>query len=198
MTDSSDVSMTDTFLVGKLLLAMPNMGDSRFQKAVIFMCAHDDKGSMGLVINNPLPGVEFSELVAQLNVANDDVDEDILYSLQVLSGGPVESGRGFVLHSADFAQKDTVRVKSDIHVTGTLDALREIVQGRGPEQMLFVLGYAGWSPGQLEQEIQDNAWLITDASADLVFGVDAARKWENAIQRMGVNPAMLSGAAGRA
>ncbi|WP_435640533.1 YqgE/AlgH family protein [Micavibrio aeruginosavorus] len=193
MTDYSD-----TFLVGKLLLAMPNMGDSRFQKAVIFMCAHDDKGSMGLVINNPLPGVAFSELVTQLNVASDDVDEDILYSLQVLSGGPVESGRGFVLHSADFAQKDTVRVKSDIHVTGTLDALREIVQGRGPEQMLFVLGYAGWSPGQLEQEIQDNAWLITDAAADLVFGVDAARKWENAIQRMGVNPAMLSGAAGRA
>lgn len=185
---------SDTFLVGKLLLAMPGMTDQRFRKAVIFMCAHDDKGSMGLVINHPVPDIDFEKLIAQLDINHDGPVPD----LPVMSGGPVESGRGFLLHSSDFTQKDTVRVHGGIHVTGTIDALREIVQGRGPDQMLFALGYAGWDAGQLEREIHDNAWLITDATTDLVFDVDAARKWDCAVQRMGVDPAMLSGVAGRA
>ena len=194
-------TLDETFLVGKLLLAMPSMADTRFHKAVIFMCAHDDKGSMGLVINHPMPDVEFTQLVAQLNVGDDGVaslDNTPLSDLPVMSGGPVESGRGFVLHSSDFSQRDTVRVHGGIHVTGTIDALREIVQGRGPEQMLFALGYAGWDAGQLEREIQENTWLITDATPDLVFDIDAAKKWDCAVQRMGVNPVMLSGVSGRA
>jgi putative transcriptional regulator len=189
---------TDAFsLTGKLLLAMPGMADPRFHRSVIFMCAHDANGAMGLVINNVLPGVDFGTLLGQLNI---DTPKELRAApkLQVLSGGPVESARGFVLHSQEYTQKDTVRIEGGFGVTGTVDALKAIAENRGPEKMLFILGYSGWGAGQLDKELQDNAWLVTEAEAGVIFGTEADHKWDMAIRKMGIDPAMLSGEAGRA
>lgn len=187
-----------SYLTGKLLLAMPSMGDPRFHKAVIFICAHDENGAMGLVINHTMPGLELSQLLEQLKIHSEiKVDLDKI-SIPILSGGPVESARGFLLHSTDFVQKDTVKIDERYGITGTIDALKEIASGNGPERLLFILGYAGWSPGQLEHEIQDNAWLVADADPEIIFRAPAEEKWTLAINTLGINPAMLSGAAGRA
>ncbi len=186
------------YLAGRILLAMPGMGDPRFYRAVIFMCAHDRNGAMGLVVNHVLPGLDLSHLLKQLNI---DIDKDATAKSSgkpVLSGGPVESARGFILHSGEFQQGDTVRVSDEFSVTGTVDALKEIATGGGPDKMLFILGYAGWSPGQLDREIQQNAWLVADADPDLVFSLGAEQKWEQAIKKLGIDPAMLSGDAGHA
>ncbi len=188
----------DPYLTGKLLLAMPNLGDPRFNRAVIFICAHDEKGAMGLVINHVLPGLEFSDLLKQLKIASDiHVGLESLH-MPVLSGGPVESSRGFLLHSDDFRQKETVTIAGNYSVTGTLEALKEIVRGKGPEKMLFILGYAGWDAGQLEHEIQDNAWLVTDANPDIIFGSSPEHKWNKDAKTIGIKPGMLSHSAGRA
>lgn len=186
-------------MTGKLLLAMPGMGDPRFEKAVIYVCAHDENGAMGLVINHSLPGVDLKELLEQMNFEQEpDHLPDQVETLPVLSGGPVETGRGFLLHSPDFRQKETMDISDKISITGTVEALKEIVCGKGPKQLLFILGYAGWQAGQLDQEIQDNAWLITDADEDLVFGLDVDSKWQRAVEKIGINPALLSGQAGHA
>jgi putative transcriptional regulator len=186
------------WLTGRLLLAMPGMGDSRFHKAVIFMCAHDENGAMGLVINHVLPGVDLAQLLAQLNIEVDNAAEERSAQIPVMSGGPVESARGFVLHGNDFAQGDTIRIDNHLSVTGTIDALRAIAGGEGPQRMLFILGYSGWGAGQLDREIQDNAWLVADADPEIVLSLRPEEKWDKAAARIGVDPAMLSGAAGRA
>ena len=186
------------YLVGKLLLAMPTMGDPRFHRAVIYLCAHDANGAMGLVINHTLPGLEFEELVEQLGITSDieiRLDSD---SVPVMSGGPVEAARGFLLHSNDFSQPDTIRIDESCSVTGTLDALREVATGKGPDQILFILGYAGWGAGQLDREIQDNAWLVVDPDPEIIFHPDPEEKWTLAVQKLGFDPAMLSGTAGHA
>lgn len=190
--------MQHTSLTGKLLLAMPNMGDPRFHRAVILICAHDVNGAMGLVVNHILPGIDLRHLLEQLHIL--PLDSEMLREpyTPVLSGGPMEHGRGFILHSPDFQQKDTIAINDDIAVTGTVDALRAVAVGAGPQDMLFVLGYSGWESGQLDREMQENAWLVSEASADLLFRVEPDDKWQDAIRRMGVDPAMLSGAAGRA
>jgi putative transcriptional regulator len=189
------ITHNPNYLAGKLLLAMPGMGDPRFNHAVIFICAHDANGAMGLAINNLLPGLDLSQLLRQMNITP---AAGVTLATPVLSGGPVENARGFVLHSAEFAQADTIRVTDQFSITGTVDALRAIAEGRGPARMLFMLGYAGWSAGQLDREIQDNGWLIADAGTELVFASTAEDKWNMTFKAMGIDPAMLSGEAGRA
>lgn len=189
-----DTPDKNLYLTGKLLVAMPQMGDPRFHKAVIFMCSHDANGAMGLVINHILPGLELSELLTQLHIEDAQPDDDI----PVMSGGPVETARGFILHEGGFSQVESLKIESDIYVTGTIDALKAVARGQGPEKMLFILGYAGWTAGQLDQEIQENVWLVTDADADVIFNGDADDRWDRAIRKIGVDPSMLSGEAGRA
>lgn len=186
------------YMAGKLLLAMPSMGDMRFEKSVIYICAHDEQGAMGLVINNPVKDIEFHELLDQLKITSDITLDLKATNIPVMNGGPVEGARGFLLHSNDFNVDDTIKVAKDIHVTGTLDALKEVAKGNGPQEKLFILGYSGWSAGQLDQELQQNAWLIVDADPALVFHDDQSGKWDMALKKLGIDPVMLSSTGGRA
>lgn len=186
------------YLTGKLLLAMPNMNDMRFHNAVIFMCAHDENGAMGIVINHEMPDIEFTDLASQIKVESDIKVNFENLDLPVMCGGPVESARGFLLHSSDFTRKDTMKVNRSYGVTGTVEALKEIACGGGPEDVIFALGYAGWDAGQLESEIQRNSWLIVDPDPELVFTGDPDDKWDRALAKLGINPAMFSGMAGTA
>lgn len=196
--DKDKSSEESLYLVGKLLLAMPSMSDPRFQRSVIFICAHDEHGAMGLVINQHAPEVVFGDLLKQLDIASDiQVDLKAL-NLPVMRGGPVDAGRGFLLHGSDFKQDETIPLGGDFAVTGTLDAIKAIASGTGPEQLLFILGYAGWSAGQLDSEIQHNSWLVAEPNPDLIFGDIKADKWTQAVSSLGFDPAMLSGEAGRA
>lgn len=184
-----------TYLSGKVLLAMPSMSDPRFERAVIFMCAHDDEGAMGLVINSTLPNISLEKMLDQIGIKS---NINVPLTHDVMSGGPVETSRGFLLHSNDFSVEDTIKINDALSVTGTLDALQIVADGEGPDQHLFILGYAGWSAGQLEQEIQQNAWLITDPDPDIIFSDNHTEKWMAAVGKMGFDPAMLSANAGRA
>lgn len=181
-------------LEGKLLVAMPSMGDPRFERTVIYMCAHSPEGAMGLVINKAAEHISFPELLTQLGIeAETDVEP-----IRVLSGGPVESARGFVLHSDDYTQATTMEVGEHVALTATVDILKAIAAGEGPRRCLFALGYAGWGPGQLDAEIQANGWLHVDADPDILFSADLERKWTRAIAKLGFDIAHLSGTAGRA
>lgn len=191
-------SKKEGYLAGKLLLATPGMGDPRFHRAVIFLCAHDENGAMGLVINHVMPGIGFRDLIGQLKVQSDIKLDLEKLDMSVMCGGPVESARGFLLHSSDFIRDDTLQIDNLYGVTGTVEALREVVHGNRPDAMLFILGYAGWDAGQLDAEIQDNAWLVVDPDPDLVFGGAPEEKWVRAVRKLGVDPAMLSAFAGRA
>lgn len=182
-------------LSGKLLVAMPGMGDPRFEKSVIFVCAHSDDGAMGLIVNKPATEVRFADLLEQLGITRAEGAGDI----RVHFGGPVEHGRGFVLHSADYsASGSTLQVDEQMGMTATLDILEDIAKGTGPAQSLLALGYAGWGPGQLEDEILQNGWLTCDAPTDLVFSGDNSAKWEGALRTLGIDPVSLSSSAGRA
>jgi putative transcriptional regulator len=182
-------------LAGKLLIAMPAMGDPRFARSVILVCAHGPEGAMGLVVNHPLPEPGFSHLLEQLNIAPATAGR----SIQVHHGGPVERGRGFVLHSRDYpAGPATMEIDGGLALTATLDILEALARGEGPASALLALGYSGWGPGQLEAEIRRNDWLIADAPPDLVFSPDAGGKWAAALRRSGIDPVSLSAAAGRA
>lgn len=185
-----------TYLTGKLLIAMPGMKDLRFHKSVIYVCAHDENGAMGLVINNILPGIRFENLLSELNIDTELKQE--IKDIPVLNGGPVEGARGFLVHSKDFEQPDTVSVDETIGVTGTIDALRQVAKGDGPEKMLFILGYAGWSKGQLDQELQQNSWLTVDADPLIIFHGKPEEKWDKATRKLGIDPVMLSSEGGRA
>jgi len=184
-----------TDLTGKLLIAMPGMQDSRFFSAVIFLCAHSDEGAMGLMINRPTRGVTLGNLFEQLSI---DCEGEVS-DLPVLSGGPVEEERGFVLHTREYQSAiSTLNVTDDLAMTATMDIMEDIAEERGPEKSLVTLGYCGWGPGQLETELGLNAWLTCDASAELIFGPDLGGKWEAALNTLGISPATLSAAAGRA
>lgn len=186
------------YLTGKLLLAMPGMGDPRFDHAVIFMCGHDENGAMGLTINHTLMGIKLEQLLDQLGLMSDiKIDLEKL-NIPVMNGGPVDSSRGFLLHRHDFEQKDTIKVNDDFGVTGTIEALKDIAGGKGPKDILFILGYAGWGGGQLEAELHRNAWLVVDPDPDLIFKGEAEDKWNRAVQKLGIDPAMLTGNAGSA
>ena len=186
--DSADLS-------GKLLIAMPGMGDPRFERSVIFLCAHSPEGAMGLIVNKPARGVVIDDLLDQLNVRKGSGRHDIV----VHFGGPVEHGRGFVLHSADYqSEGSTMQVDKRFGMTATLDILQDISLGSGPSRQILALGYAGWGPGQLEAEIQHNGWLTCDAAPDIVFGRDDPGKWTAALHSLGIDPLLLSAEAGRA
>ena len=190
------------YLDGRILVAMPTIKDDRFARTVIYMCAHSSEGAMGIVINQPAPHINFSDLLVQLDVipaANLIELPPRAGSVRVLKGGPVETGRGFVLHTADFfIENSTLTIDDGICLTATLDILKAIARGQGPKSAVLALGYAGWSPGQLETEIHANGWLHCDADAELVFSVDAEMKYEFALRKIGIDPAKLSSEAGHA
>lgn len=182
-------------LDGKLLVAMPGMGDPRFEKAVILICAHSEEGAMGLIVNRPAPDLTFASLLEQLSIPRVPHGRDI----RVHTGGPVERGRGFVLHSSDYAGgAATMRIEGGYGMTATLDILEALARGDGPARALLALGYSGWGPGQVEDEIKANGWLVVDGSADLVFSADDGGKWAGALKRLGIDPLTLSAAGGRA
>ncbi len=183
------------FLDGKLLVAMPGMGDLRFEHTVIFVCAHTPEGAMGLIINRKARDLRFGDLLAQLDIQWDGIAE----APEVHLGGPIEHGRGFVLHSPDYDVEDsTMAISDDFGMTATLDVLRDIATSNGPKHALLALGYSGWGPGQLENEIRENGWLIADATPELVFHIAANKKWTAAINSLGIDPNMLAAAGGRA
>jgi putative transcriptional regulator len=182
------------YLTGQLLVAMPQMRDPRFARSVIYMCAHNAEGAMGLVVNRRVGSITFDDLLQQLGLGPNRRNDDI----RIHFGGPVEQGRGFVLHSSDYQQSGTMRVDDGVALTATLDILKEMAAGGGPRKSLLALGYAGWGPGQLDAEIQANGWLQVPADEDLVFDDDVDNKWERAIGKIGVDFSMLSGDAGHA
>lgn len=181
-------------LAGQCLIAMPQMSDPRFTRTVIYMVAHTEDGAMGLVVNRLLESITFPDLLEQLGVATSSATREI----RIHFGGPVETGRGFVLHSTDYCQDATLQVDDLISLTATVDILRDIADGDGPRRCLLALGYSGWGPGQLEQEIQNNGWLNVTADEELVFGPDLDHRWERAVAKIGVDPFKLSGDAGHA
>ncbi len=182
------------YLGGQILIAMPTMLDPRFQRTVLYICSHSSEGAMGLVLNRTFGAVTFSELLSQLGIP----PGDIAANRQVHFGGPVESGRGFVLHSTDFVRSDTLVLPDGIGLTSTLDILRAMAEGHGPRNSLFALGYSGWGPGQLDAEIHSNGWLSAPAQPELLFDDDLDTKWERALGALGINPLMLSEEAGHA
>ena len=190
------------YLDGQMLIAMPAMRDERFCRSVIYVCAHSSEGAMGIVVNQPAANINFSDLLVQLEVipAKDLIQLPPQAGLvKVLKGGPVETGRGFVLHSADFfIENSTLPIDDGICLTATLDILKAIARGSGPKSAILALGYAGWAPGQLENEIQHNGWLHCTADPDLVFGTDTGGKYEKAMSKLGVDLGMLSSEAGHA
>lgn len=193
-TKPAFIGDNESALKGSLLVAMPSLRGDAFARSVVYICTHSAAGAMGIVINQVAPEVKFKDLMAQLNLPRDGIRVDPI----VHYGGPVESGRGFVLHSTDFMRGDTVKISPEIGVTGTVDILRAISEGNGPRKSIFALGYAGWSAGQLDAEIQANSWLTVPADDDLLFNGGLNSKWERAMNKIGVNPAMLSFEAGHA
>lgn len=183
-------------LMGQMLIAMPAMSDPRFQKSLIYVCAHSDKGAMGLVVNKPLHHITFDELLEQLEIGKSG---SLQRALPIHFGGPVETGRGFVLHSLDYClQEATLRISEGVGLTATVDVLRAIAGGAGPWQALLALGYAGWAPGQLEGEIRANGWLHCPADEELLFGGEVEHKWQLAMSKLGIDVSMLSSEAGTA
>jgi putative transcriptional regulator len=190
------------FLEGQMLVAMPGMMDPRFARTVIYVCAHSDKGAMGIVVNQPARVSSFPDLLVQLQVIAPD-DRINLPSgaeqIQVLSGGPVQTDRGFVLHSADFfIDNSTLPIDDDISLTATIDILRAIAVGEGPDQAVLALGYANWSAGQLEDEIQQNGWLHCPAHPELLFDSNFSSKYIRALRSIGIDLERLSPSAGHA
>lgn len=191
---SSKQQQNDSYLAGQLLIAMPGMRDPRFSRSVVYMCAHNADGAMGLVINRVLETLTFPELLSQLGIDSARVAAPI----SVHFGGPVETGRGFVLHSADYVHEGTLVVDENMALTATVDILRAIAAGEGPRRHLLALGYAGWGPGQLDTEILANGWLHVDADETLVFDEDLDSKWTRAMAKIGIDPRMLADVAGHA
>ena len=200
MAEANKRSGSGSFLDGQLLIAMPGMGDPRFERAVIFLCAHSAEGAMGIRINQAAPRLTFSDVLDRLGILPEGgiripgADEIIVHS-----GGPVETGRGFVLHSADYvSEKSTLVIGEDVCLTATIEILRAIISGEGPSKALLALGYAGWGPGQLENEIRANGWLHCPAKPDLVFDHGLDEKYQRALALIGIDPRMLASDAGHA
>src|ERR1700755_3375025 len=190
------------FLDGQMLIASPGMRDERFARTLIYMCAHSSEGAMGIVINQPAQHISFRDLLVKLDVIP-EADKIMLPpsagDVTVLKGGPVETERGFVLHSADFFIEDsTLPIDEGVCLTATLDILKAIARGNGPVSAILALGYAGWSPGQLENELQHNGWLHCSPDPELIFGTDISAKYDRAMQKIGIRPGMLSSDIGHA
>ncbi|HRD75882.1 MAG TPA: YqgE/AlgH family protein [Hyphomicrobiaceae bacterium] len=189
-------------LAGQLLIAMPGMTDKRFARSVIYMCAHSNDGAMGIILNQHARNLTLLDLLQQLSVVPERSGAELPGALKDTSvhvGGPVSSGRGFVLHSGDyFVEDESLRIDDQVSLTATVDILRSLVAGSGPRRFLLALGYSGWAGGQLEAEIQSNGWLHCDADADLVFDPNIDDKYSRAMSKIGVDVSFLSAAAGRA
>lgn len=186
-------------LTGKLLIAMPGMLDPRFERSVILVCSHTEDGAMGLVVNRPMPDIGFAHLLDQLGI---ETGENII-DIPVGFGGPVEPGRGFVLHRLDEVTdledpEGTLRIDAGLAMTSTRDILEDFARGQGPQPALLALGYAGWGPGQLDDEILSNGWLTSDRGDDIIFGAQNDQKWTLALHGLGVDPRLLSSTAGHA
>ena len=185
----------ENFLEGKLLIALPGMADPRFEKSVIFMCAHSLDGAMGIMINRAVEGLRFHELMDKLELEITPGTRDV----PVLYGGPVETGRGFVLHSGDYeSEESTLPVSEDVSLTASVDILRAMGKGNGPKKAIFALGYAGWGPGQIEDEIRANGWIHCDADASLLFDAQLGLKWASALRKLGIDASGLSAHTGQA
>ena len=195
-------SERDGYLDGQLLIAMPAMGDPRFARSVIYMCAHSPEGAMGIIINQRAPNISFTELLSQLNIVPPEDRIRLpsgLHAMAVYLGGPVETGRGFVLHSADyFKAESTLPIDESVCLTATIDILRDIAKGTGPDKALLALGYAGWAPGQLESEIHANGWLNCPADPGLIFDAEVDRKYSRALNRIGIDQLRLVSDSGHA
>src|ERR1700684_4082150 len=198
----SDKSRRRGYLDGQMLIAMPAMGDERFSRSLIYICAHSSGGALGIIVNHPAANLAFSDLLVKLNVIP---AADVIQLpgragvVKVMRGGPVETERGFVLHSADFfIDNSTLPIDDGICLTATLDILKAIARGDGPVSAILALGYAGWAPGQLESEIQGNGWLHCAADAELIFGTDIGGKYDKALKKIGIDLGMLSSEAGHA
>ena len=199
MTESPIDNLTDVtdaagYLTGHVLVAMPQMEDPRFTRSVVYICAHTPDGAMGLVINKLVDSVTFPDLLEQWDLESTNENDGI----HVHFGGPVETGRGFVLHSADYVQDATLVINEQVALTATVDILKAMADGNGPNSSLLALGYAGWAPGQLDEEIQANGWLTLEADDDLIFGSKLESRWELAMAKMGIDFSKLSVAAGHA
>jgi putative transcriptional regulator len=199
---SSEKNPGRGYLDGQMLIAMPSMRDERFARTLIYICAHSSEGAMGIVVNQPAANIKFPDLLVQLEVipAADAIQlPRRAETVRVLRGGPVETGRGFVLHSSDFfIENSTLPIDDGICLTATLDILKAIARGDGPRSALLALGYAGWAPGQLEAEIQANGWLHCPADPELIFGPDTEGKYEKALKKLGIDLGKLSSEAGHA
>jgi putative transcriptional regulator len=188
-------SSSDHFLTGKLLIAMPGMQDPRFDRSVIFMCDHSPERAMGLIVNKPVEGLDFGELLHRYDLAPGPQAPKV----PIVFGGPVELNRGFILHSADYADAtNTHPVTADISLTASVEILKAISEGHGPKKCFLALGYAGWGEGQIESEIRDNGWIHCDADSDLVFASHFETVWQKALAKLGVDISGLTGSSGRA
>ena len=190
-----------SYLDGQLLVAMPIMTDKRFARSVIYMCAHSAEGAMGLIVNQRAPHISFPELLKQLSICPATIEESraSLAEMNVHVGGPVETGRGFVLHSSDYyVAESTLPIDDGVSLTATIDILKAIAGGKGPDRAILALGYAGWRPGQLESEIAANGWLHCPADVDLLFDRDLEQKYERAMSKIGIDPSHLVSEAGHA
>lgn len=191
---SCSTGIVDGYLNGYLLVAMPTIVESRFEQASIFVCGHDKKGAIGLILNKPLPAVSLPELLKQFDIAvTSHTPNAPLYF-----GGPVDMARGFVLHTLDYTSSNTVTVNEIFGVTATIDILRAIASGKGPERFHICLGYSGWGAGQLEMEMQNNDWLIGNSSMDLIFNTPADEKWKKCMHSMGLHEGNLPYSGGHA
>lgn len=189
-------------LEGQLLVAMPSMSDRRFSRSVIYVCAHSDEGAMGLIVNQRASDITAPDLLERLGIktrGEDEVVADEVMSLTIHVGGPVETGRGFVLHSDDYyAEDSTLEIEGGVCLTATIDILKAIAEGSGPDQAILALGYSGWSPGQLESEIQANGWLNCPADPEILFDGDLETKYARAMAKLGIDLSHLVSDAGHA
>lgn len=182
------------FLTGKFLVAMPGMDDPRFEDTILYVCGHDKSGAMGLIVNKLVESISFKGLLEQLDI---EVEGQVPH-VPVYFGGSIEMGRGFVLHSNDYVLESSVAITDDVILTGTVDILTDIANGKGPKYCILALGYTGWSPGQLEDEIKKNGWLEIDADIDILFKTDIEVKRSKALTKLGIDPSMLSSVSGHA
>jgi putative transcriptional regulator len=188
-------AITEGWLHGKMLVAAPTMIDPRFEKTVVVLCVHHGDGAMGIIVNRMHPNLKYQDMMVQIGLPKNVLatSHPIIYA-----GGPVEGGRGFVLHSTDWGEHSTLDIDGELGMTATIDVLKEIAAGKGPKQSLLSRGYAGWAPGQLEAEIQANGWMVTEADPSIIFSPDLATKWHRALHGMGIRPDLLSGVVGHA
>jgi putative transcriptional regulator len=182
------------YLSGQFLAAMPAMGDPRFERALIYICAHSEDGAMGLVVNQPLEELKFPDILEQMGIESSPACDRII----VHCGGPVEAARGFVLHSSDYQMDGTLVVNESVALSATTEILKSIAYGTGPKKCLMALGYAGWGEGQLDEEIKSNAWLNVPVDSGLLWSEDSDSKWDRALGTLGISPAALVGEAGHA